>query len=135
MFIAIQVGAAGLLKLCRSILLLGGIFGHSPLLVRRVRPSDNAPSGALWVVIDGNHQLFLFTHPYLLNIICRINNLTKQRDELPTELSDVEKAEILKYIKDMGGKFTILVTHESIPDEISNITICILQNIYTKNSF
>ena len=66
---ALQVGGEGLLKLCASIILLGGIFDHSPLLVRRVRPSDNAPPGALYVVIDGNHRLFLFTHPYLLRSI------------------------------------------------------------------
>ncbi len=61
----VVTGATGLVALCRSILELGGIFLHSPLLVRRVRPDDDAPPGAQFVVIDGNHRLYLFLNPYL----------------------------------------------------------------------
>ena len=60
----LQHGEMGIIKLSTSLLHLGGIFTHSPLLVRHVRPSDKAPPDAQYVVIDGNHRLHLFTHPY-----------------------------------------------------------------------
>jgi hypothetical protein len=54
----------GLLVICNSIVELGGIFSHTPMLVRRVRKSDNPQPGVNYVVIEGNHRLYLFTHPY-----------------------------------------------------------------------
>jgi hypothetical protein len=54
----------GIETLVDSIIELGGVFHHAPLLVQRVWPSDNAPAGALYVVINGNHRFYLFTYLY-----------------------------------------------------------------------
>jgi len=44
---------------------LGGVFLHTPLLVRRVRETDQVAPGIKFIVIDRNHRLYVFTHPYL----------------------------------------------------------------------
>ena len=67
----------------------------------------------------------IFYDPFPFNI-----SLIKERDQLPDGLSDADKAEILKYIKEMRGKFTVIITHDTIPDEISNLLVLCIYNIY-----
>ena len=56
--------------------------------------------------------------------------LIKERDQLPDGLSDANKAKILKYIKEMRGKFTVIIAHDTISDEISNFLFLYIYNIY-----
>ena len=127
---ALQVGGEGLLKLCTSIILLGGIFQHFLLLVCWMWLSNNTPPGTFYVVIDGNHHLFLFTHLYPLSSIFFIIYLTKEKNQLPDGLLDVNKAEILKYIKKTQEKFTLIIVYDTIPDKISNFLFFYIYNIY-----
>lgn len=66
------ISKEGTQVLAQSITELGGIFHHVPLLVRRVLPSDKAPKGALYIVIDGNHRYYLFTHIYPYHFLKQI---------------------------------------------------------------
>ena len=56
--------------------------------------------------------------------------LIKERNQLPDGLSDADKAEILKYIKEIQKKFTVIIAHDTIPDEISNLLVLYIYNIY-----
>ena len=68
-------------------------------------------------------RIFYDPFPFIIYLI-------KERDQLPDGLSDADKAEILKYIKEMRGKFTVIIAHDTIPDEISNLLVLYIYNIY-----
>ena len=67
----------------------------------------------------------IFYHPFPFIIY-----LIKERDQLPDGLSDADKAKILKYSKEIWGKFTVIIAHDMIPDEKSNLLVLYIYNIY-----
>ena len=54
-------GDTGVRTVIIQIAEIGVILKHHAFLIRKVRPSDHAPPGVLYVIIDGNHRYYLFT--------------------------------------------------------------------------
>ena len=91
-------GDNGVQGLIENMLNLGGLLKHHPFLVRKKCPSDHALSNIKDIIIDSNHQFFLYTHLYLFH--CHFSILfwfhhSSTFNELPEWL--------VKEIKSLGG--------------------------------